>query len=255
LITDLTIVNVDASKRDLAIAQYRRVRNMLEDRGIVVGTYISGTSVTPAAERRTYPPTAVDLADLPPGARYVGSWPSEPNRKIIDVTDLATRHAFQARLRVLWEALPAPVRFVDNAAVHPAVGNGQPWQAYCQNMEEIRKIGESLGSRVIFNISLHVGTLSDEQTRELIQAVGHGGIALEMPWHPNIRRSKQATQSAVQRYRQLLDSGMGIILVSADGTPASELRAWVTTWRRPDDHLYVAGSFWKPPDMNLYSMQ
>ena len=33
-----------------------------------------------------------------------------------DVSDAATRHAFQAGLTQLWQQSPAPIRFVDNAA-------------------------------------------------------------------------------------------------------------------------------------------
>src|ERR1035437_2975561 len=113
--------------------------------------------------------------------------------KIIDVTDPATRHAFQQGIKRLWEQTPAPVRFIDNAGIHRSAGKSQPWSSYCANIEEIRKIGESMGSLQIFNLSLHVGEMSDEETSQLIKVVGKGGILLEMPWHENIRTNPAAT--------------------------------------------------------------
>ena len=175
-----------------------------------------------------------------------------PYRKLIDVTDPETRRAFHAGIRRLWEQSPAPVRFVDNAAVHSSTGVGQPWSSYCANIEEIRKLGESMGSLQIFNISVHVGEMSDEETRLLIKAVGPDGILLEMPWHKNIQNSPAATERARKRYRQLLDSGMGIILAPPGVAPPQDLVDWVRTWRKPTDHLYLAGAFFKAPDMNLF---
>lgn len=35
---------------------------------------------------------------MPSNAHYFGSWPGEPRRKIIDVTDPDTRRAFQAAM-------------------------------------------------------------------------------------------------------------------------------------------------------------
>ncbi|MGA8144165.1 MAG: hypothetical protein WB987_09785 [Candidatus Acidiferrales bacterium] len=253
IITDLAIEKVDPANEDAAAKQYKKLRHDLEARGIYVGTYTSGRTVGPAAEQTSYPPGSVAIEQMPASARYTSSWPGQPDRKIIDVTDPATRHAFQKGLRQLWESVPAPIRFVDNAAVHPALGRGEPWKAYCENMGEIRRIAESQGSRVIFNIAMHVALLSDEDTRELIEAVGRdNGIALEMPWHPNIQKSPEATAKAQARYRQLLDSGLVVIMIPVD-TPASKLSGWIQTWRKPSDHLYISGVFWKAPDLTAYS--
>jgi hypothetical protein len=254
LITDFVIRDIKPGDSGRAVQRYKTIRNLLEARGMYVGTYVSGTTVGPQADQTVYPPASVSLEQMPATARYVGSWPGQPNRKIIDVTDTDTRHAFQAGMRQMWESMPAPVRFVDNAAVHRSAGRGQPWGAYCKNMEEIRKIGEFLGSRVIFNISAHIGTLSDEETEQLMQAVRDGGVALEMPWAPAIRQSKEATERAKARYRQLLDSGMGIVMIPVDA-PEDALADWVHTWRKPTDHLYISGTFWKPPNMKIHRVQ
>ena len=108
-------------------------------------------------------------------------------------------------------------------------------------------------SRVIFNISVHVGQLSDQDFRLLTDAIAQGGLALEMPWHPNVRRDPEATARAQMRYRQLLDTGMAIVLIPVDGTPAETLAAWVNSWRKPTDHLYISTPFFKapPPFLNV----
>lgn len=112
-------------------------------------------------------------------------------------------------------------------------------------------MGTAMGSRQVFNIGVHVGLMSDEETRQLMSAVADHGILLEMPWHSIIRRDAQQTERAVIRYRELLDSGMGVILMPIDGDP-QELVKWVRTWRKPTDHLYISGVFYKAPDMGLF---
>jgi hypothetical protein len=93
--------------------------------------------------------------------------------------------------------------------------------------------------------------MSDEETRQLMAAVADHGIALEMPWHPNIRRSAVQTERAKVRYRQLLDSGMGIVMMPIDGDP-QQLVDWVRTWRKPADRLYISGAFYKAPDLQFF---
>jgi hypothetical protein len=254
VVTDLTIIDVLPTDRDTK-EHYEKVRKLLESRGIYVGTYISGTTVEPQAVQNSFPPVAVAVEQMPPNARYVGSWPAHPERKIIDVTDPDTRRAFQAGIAQSWQSVPAPLRFVDNAAIHPAVERTQPWEAYCDNIEEIRKIAESQNSRVIFNISMHVGLMSDEETRRLIEAIGpDNGVALEMPWHPTIQKSKEATAKAVARYRQLLDNGLVVIMIPVNIQP-NVLSDWIRTWRKPSDHLYISGIFWKQPDLQAFSAE
>ncbi|MGC1684420.1 MAG: hypothetical protein WA734_02260, partial [Candidatus Acidiferrales bacterium] len=249
IITDLQILDVKPGARAAAIEQYHKLRHGLSSRGFYVGTYISGRTVGPASDQTVYPPGSVAIEQMPANARYVGSWPGQPDREIIDVRDPDTRHAFQTGIKELWEREPSSIRFVDNAAVQPAVVRGEPWKAYCDNMREIRMLAESQGSRAIFNIAMHVGLLTDEEARQLIEAIGpDNGVALEMPWHPSIQKSPEATAKAVSRYRQLLDSGLVVIMIPVDMQP-SVLSDWIRKWKKPTDHLYISGIFWKAPDL------
>jgi hypothetical protein len=253
LVTDLTIADTRNKSPEAAMQQYQALRELLTSYGLAVGTYISGTTAEPEAMETKWPWAVVPLEWMTPDSLYVGVLPDEPYRKIINVSDPATRRAFQANIRKLWEETPAPVRFIDNAAIHPSAGKGQPWASYCQNMKEIRELGEAMGSVQIFNVSVHVGELSDAEANQLIEAVGHGGILLEMPWHQNIRSNAAATERARFRYRQLLDAGMAIIMAEPGAEPSSQLVKWVDTWRKPSDHLYFGGAFWKAPNPALYN--
>jgi hypothetical protein len=254
LITDFAVSDSNPQDHAAAVQRYQKIRRMLESEGISVGTYISGRSVMPKSAQTRYPASTMVAEDMPATSRFWGTWPGQPNRRIIDVSDPTTRHNLQAGIKRLWEQNPAPVRFVDNAAVHRSAGRDQAWPDYCANIREIRQLGESMGSKVIFNISAHVGMLSDEDARELIDAVGDGGIALEMPWHPNIQKSPAETRKAELRYRQLLDSGMAIVMIPVK-MDVEALAAWVRTWKKPADHLYISGVFWKPPELAVYKLQ
>jgi hypothetical protein len=247
LVTDFMILNVKPGQLVDAETRYTKVRALLQSRGMYVGTYISGTTVSPQLTRDTYPANAVSIEQMPHDAHYAGTWPKEPDRKIIDVTDQYTRLALQTNIGKLWITIPAPLRFVDNAAFHHAVGGTQSWQAQCEHLAQLRALAESQGSRVIFNISMHVGMLSDEETRELVDAVRDNGIALEMPWSPIIQSNPSATAKAQARYRQLLDGGMAIILIPVN-IDQEALARWIRTWKKPSDHLYLSGIFWKPPE-------
>lgn len=251
LITDFAITNVDQIGNDAAVKEYEVTRRILKSWGLAVGTYISGTTVLPETRETRWPWQTVPSEWMPATARYVGNWPTMPYRKIMDVSDPETMRSFHKGLKRLWEQSPAPVRFVDNAAIHSSAGKGQPWNAYCANILEIRKIGESMGSLQVFNVALHVGMLSNEETQDLITAVGGNGIALEMPWSSAIRKDGSLSRNAEVRYRQLLDAGTGIILLPLD-VDAEQLASWVRTWRKPTDHLYIGGSFFKPPDMKVF---
>jgi hypothetical protein len=251
LITDFEITNVPSIGREEAQKQYSTTRRQLEAYGLAVGTYISGISTMPEAEQTCWPPNTVPVERMPASARYSGSWPGMPHRKVIDVRDGKTCLALRRGILREWEQVPAAVRFVDNAAIHHSTGAGQDWSAYCANIKEIRAMGAGMGSRQIFNIAVHVGFMSDEETRQLMDAVCDHGIALEMPWHPNIRRSAVQTERARVRYRQLLDSGMGIVMMPIDGDP-QQLVDWVRTWRKPADRLYISGAFYKAPDLQFF---
>ncbi len=211
LITDFAITNTSSIGHSQAVKDYEAVRRLLTSYGLAVGTYVSGVTVSREGDEKQWPWESVPAEWMPPTTRYVGTWPGIPTRKIIDVSVPATRHALHLGIYRLWKEHPAPVRFVDNAGVHRSTGLGQSWKAYCDNMREIRQMGEKMGSRQIFNLSLHVGSMSDRETKQLMRAVGDNGIALETPWHPNIRKDAALTEKAKNRYRQLLDSGMGIV--------------------------------------------
>jgi hypothetical protein len=255
LVTDLSVIDIPAGGREAAAKQYKSVRKKLEARGMAVGTYVSGSTVIPETEQNHYPPANVSIEQMPPNSKYAGSWPGHTTRRIVDIADADTRHALQAGIRQLWENVPAPLRFVDNVPAHRKVSSSTPpWEATCKHIEELRKIAESLGSRVVLNIPMHVGELSDQEARQLMEAVGQNGIALEMPWSEGIRKSNEATKRAANRYRQFLDSGMAIILIAVK-TPEGQLTAWVGSWRKPTDHIYIASPFFKQPDMSLYMLQ
>ena len=229
-----------------AEGEYRAIRELLESKGLTVGTYTSGTTVRPAEELKSLPYETVPIEWMPTTFASIGAWPGQPRRKIIDVTDVPTRRALQNGIRRLWERYPAPMRFVDNAGAHSSVGGKQNWQATCANIYEIRRLGESLGCHLVFNVAVHVGSLSDDEAGQLIRAVGENGILVEVPWAPGVRASQALTAKAEARYRQLLDSGMTVIILFFE-VPSDALLDWVATGRRPADHLYVGWPFWKKP--------
>jgi hypothetical protein len=254
LITNFAIFDVPPGGQDQAARQYKKIRKELESKGLIVGTYISGTTVIPESEQDHYPPANVSIEQMPPDSKYVGSWPGHATRKIVDLTDTKTRLALEAGIKQQWQRFPGPVVFVDNMPAPPGSANGQPWEATCKHIEELGKIAKTQGARLLFNMPMHVGELSERQTQQLIHAVGQNGISLEMPWHANIRKSKEATERAQKRYRELLDTGMAVVMTPVN-TPEDQLTAWVRTWRKPTDHLYIASSYFKQPDMSVYMLQ
>jgi hypothetical protein len=254
LATDFAVQDVPAGGQEAAAERYKKVRKMLESKKMWVGTYVSGTTVLPESEENHYPYSAVPIEQLPATTHYSGSWPGHPSRRTVDISDAGSRRALELGIRRLWEKEPAPLRFIDNMPPHPRVLKTQPWETSCKYIQELREMGESLGSVVIFNIAMHVGALSDQDTRQLIQAVGHGGICLEMPWSATIRRDQAATKEAERRYLQLLDSGMAIVMIAVK-TPEGDLKHWVQSWRRPEDHVYLGAAFFKPPDPSIYMLQ
>ena len=215
LVTDFAVVNLEAIGQGKAEKDYQAIRQLLGSYGLTVGTYVSGTSVVPEARETQWPWPRVPIEWMPSGSHYNGTWPNTPYRKMIDVTDPATRHALQDGLKRLWQQHPAPVRFVDNAAAHHALGGPQPWSGYCANMEEIRKLGESMGSLQIFNIALHVEDLSDEETRQLVRRSDRA----ELRW-----RCRGPRTSAITQARRNAQS-------SAIGN--CSIPAWESSWFLP----------------------
>ena len=243
LALDLTVPNGDRAE------QHREeITRQLHDKGMTAGTYTSGTTVEPLADVKLWPYDKVPTEWMPPDFKSVGAWPKEPSRKIIDVADAPTRHALQEGIQRLWRGSPAPIRFVDNAASHSSTGGTQPWSAYCANIREIRAIGESQGSRLVFNVSVHLGLLSDADAEALIGAVGrNNGILLEDPWGAGIRKSASLTKKQEARYRQLLSHGISIVMLPVN-MPADALMDWVHKWQQPSDRLYLGWPFFKKPN-------
>lgn len=252
LVTDLTIANAHKLSDASAEEQYKALRDTLTSYGLTTGTYISGTTVEPIERETKYPWAVVPLESMPESAIYTGTVVDEPYRKVIDVSDLGTRRAFQSVVKSLWEVSPATVRFIDNAAVHASAGREQGWASYCLNMKELRELAEGQGAVAIFNVAVHPGEMSDAETSELIEAIGHGGLMLEMPWHTDIRKNPAATERARSRYRQLLDAGVAIIMAEPGAEPSNALVDWVNSWRKPTDHIYFAGAFWKQPSAKYF---
>lgn len=248
LITDLSVIQVKPGGMQAAQAQFRSLKSEWQGRGMIVGTYISGRRVVPATDIVQYPPSEVTIEQMPQSAKYITNGQGDARRRIIDLSDPATRHAFQAQVRAIWESEPARLRFVDDAAVHSSAGKEQAWSAYCDNMRELRVIAHEQGSRVIFDIAAHIGRLSNQELQQLIAAVGSDGISLEMPFHVAIASDPRETEAARRAYRRLLDSGVAVILIPTDGRD-HVLAEWVRTWRRSSDHLYISEPFWKPPDL------
>jgi len=246
LVLDLSISN---RPDDPAAAERERsgIQQLLTSRGMTVGTYISGTTVAPRADIRYLPYDKVPAEWMPEGFAAAGSWPGEPQRKIIDVTDARTRRALHDGIRRLWRQSDACLRFVDNAASHSSTGGKQPWAAQCANIREIRRLGESLGCRLVFNVSVQPALLSDSGAGQLAKAIGRGnGILLEDPWGEATRKSPALTRQAQAFYRRLLDQGIAVIMLPVKISTGT-LLGWVGTWRLPTDRLYLGWSFWKQP--------
>lgn len=245
LVLDLSVPN----QPDLNAAERERagIQQLLGAKGMTAGTYTSGTTVEPLASIKLWPYDRVPIEWMPKGFAAADSWPGDPERKIVDVTDRRTRRALQDGIRRLWQQCDAPIRFVDNAASHGSTGGKQPWEAYCANIHEIRLLGESLGSRMVFNVSVHMAMLSDVEAAQLIRAVGPGyGILLEDPWGEATRKSPELTRKAQARYRQFMEAGTAIVMLPVN-IPVEALLDWVGTWRKPSDRLYAGWPFWKQP--------
>jgi hypothetical protein len=235
-----------------AEALYNQVRSGIEQYPIVVGVYVSGTTLVPQAEENYWPYPTVPLEWMPADAVYSDTWPGDPDRKIINVTNTSTVQALQTGIKTLWEEHPAPIYFVDNAAANSVQGGAQPWQAQCDNIMGIRKMAEAMGAVVIFNVATLPGLMSASDTDELIQAIGNdNAIMLEDPWDPYIRARSNLTQAAVNTYRQILDSGIAVIMLplNVDG---ELLAQWINTWRKSADNLYIGWAFFTAPDPTVY---
>ena len=254
LTTDLAVNFTNGMSTTTAESIYNSARNALINaqgsggQPILVGTYISGTVVEPQVYESSWPYPRVTQESMPLDAVYSGSYPGYPYEEIIDVTDANTVQALQAGIKNSWAEHPASLYMIDNAAANSIQGGTQPWQAQMNNLMGIREMANAMGSAVVFNISTLVGLMSDSDTNALIQAVGEGNaIMLEDPWDSSIQSDPTKTQAAVNAYRQILDSGIAVVMLPVS-TSGQTLSSWIQTWRKPTDNLYIASAFYHPPD-------
>jgi hypothetical protein len=258
IVTDLEANSVnyaDSTSVNNAKNAYNQARTTLMSRGLLVGRYISGTNVEPMANEDRYPYSIVPIENMPSFAKYYGQWSSsQPWRMIINVSDAPTRAAFQTQIKQEWQKNPSNIYFLDNAANHE--GSTQPWADQCKNMYEINQLAQSMGARAIFNISMLPGGISDTDMNLLVNALNGGGVTFEQPWEAVVSNSATLTANAVKQYRRLLDSGIAVVMIAqnsaSQATPA-QLKAWVATWRKPSDPLYLSLSFFTAPDPTIYN--
>ncbi|HVY67794.1 MAG TPA: fibronectin type III domain-containing protein [Patescibacteria group bacterium] len=218
---------------------------------VLVGTYISGTTVQQVGEDPNWPYARVPLEWMPGDAAYIGTWPGDPGREVVDVTSTATVQALQTNIKTLWAQHPSSLYMVDNAASNSVQGGTQPWAAQCANIQQLRQIANSQGSAVVFNVAAPPGLVSPSDYAQLMAAVGEGNaIMLEDPWDNAVRASSTLTQLAANTYRQLSDYGISVVMIpgingQADGETLSQ---WVQSWRQPADAMYISGAFYLAPD-------
>ena len=257
LATDLSVELTNGSttiSTTTAEGLYNSVRSTLINaqgpggQPILVGRYISGTTLVPQAEETGWPYGTVPLEWMPASSTYIGTWPGQPWREIIDVTSTSTVQALQAGIQTLWAEHPSSLYMVDNAAANSVQGGTQPWQAQCNNIMGIREIANAMGSAVVFNVAAPPGLVSASDIDTLIQAVGEGNaLMFEDPWEASVQASSTLTQVAVNTYRQMLNSGIAVVMLPVS-TSGETLSSWVQTWRKLTDNLYIASAFYTAPD-------
>jgi hypothetical protein len=248
VIGGFSIKDVPYGQSSDAIRKFAFLRQRFQRNGIIVGSYISGTTAIHELSLRQFPANAVSMEDLSVKTRYLGPWLRDPTQAVVSLSDKALRRDFENEIRILWLHVISPVRFVDNAAVHPRVAPMQPWTDYCDHMKALRIIATSLRATVIFNVFVRPWELSEQETKQLIEAVGRGNaIALPLPWSKQIKNDKNATGWAIYRYRQLLDAGIAVIMIPSSDAPTRDLIHWVWTWSKPNDLIYYSTPTWSDP--------
>ncbi len=248
LVGGFYIKDVVYGESDAAIKKSGFLRQTLRRKRILYGSYISGTTVIHELSLTKYPADAVSIEDLPPKMHYLGAWLRQPDQTVVDLSDTYSREELQKAIHQLWQHTPSLMRFIDNAAVHPRVALLQPWDAYCKNMAELRDMAEAAKANVIFNVFVRPWELSDKEVNQLTAAVGPGNaISLPLPWSKSIKDDKTANAWAIYRYRQILKSGVVVILIPSDDAPIEELIHWTSTWKKPNDHIYYASPIWEAP--------
>jgi hypothetical protein len=257
--TDLTIAHVNFSNSSSASAAkslYEEAHIAMTGLGIITGNYISGSNVIAIENQRQYPYQAVQRGQMPPTAKYCGTWPGQSWRSFICVTDAATRKVFHDQIRMQWESIPAPLHLVDNAASYEGGPLGvQPWADQCANMKEINAVAQSLGQKVVFNVAWVPHQISAMDMATLVDALKGAGISSEQPFETYVSSNSTLARRAIREYRQLLDAGIAVVMIAVarpGQATAEQLASWVSTWRRAGDSLYLSQAFWKKPDPKAY---
>lgn len=244
------ISKVVYGQSDEAIRMYGYLHQKFIYNKIYLGSYMSATTVIHELSLTKYPADAVSMEELSPKTKLLGPWMRDGTHQVVDLTDPASRKDLQNNIHLLWAHVPVQLRFLDNAAVHPRVAAGQPWAAYCANMKELRKLAEYTDANTMFNVFVRPWEMSDEETKQLIDAVGWGNaVSLPLPWSKSIKDDKNANAWAIYRYRQMLKAGLAIVLVPSDDAPEEALVHWVSTWKQKGDHIYYAFPEWKAPTL------
>jgi hypothetical protein len=248
MIGGLFIKDVAYGDSSSGVRAFDALRTDLMYKQMQVGTYISGTTVAHEDVITKYPADAVAIEDISVKTKFLGPWLRDPSQQVVDLSDVGSRLSLEGGINQLWAHVPAFIRFVDNAAVHPRVAAMQPWENYCINMTVLTVLAASHQTHLIFNVFARPWELSDQETVQLINAVGFAnGVSFPLPWSLSIKDDKRAAGWAVYRYRQLLDKGIAVILIPSKEAPAGELSKWIATWRRSTDPLYIAAPYWDEP--------
>jgi len=250
LVAGLYVKDVAYGQSDAAMEQMSALYSELRQKHILSGSYISGTTALHELTLTKYPANAASIEDMSLKVHYLGPWIREPDQQVVDLKDGLSRHELQFDIRELWLHIPVVMRFVDNAAVHPRVARMQPWNVYCDNISALRGGAEAGNGNAVFNIFVRPWEMSNDDMKQLINAVagnGGNGVSFPLPWSKSIKDDKNALGWAIYRYRQLLDHHISVILVPSDDAPQNDLYNWMYSWRRPGDRLYIAWPYWEAP--------
>lgn len=235
-----------ATNRGLRAAVERALPALRNRPGWQVGpAAMSANTVLPRALIEFHPANIIAVEDMPADAAYAGSWPGTPERRMIDVTHVPTSAALA---RLIGDHFAGHrVGFVDNALRHPGVARGAPpWTAQCAHVRRIREEADRRGTVLFFNIAGHPGQWTAAETDELVAALGRRhGITLETPLHPAFN-TDAGRAAAAATYRRLLDADIGVLMLPL-GVDAEQLWAWVKSWRRPTDPVWIQWNWLEPP--------
>lgn len=216
----------------------------LRARGVIVGLGLSGTNVSSTASK--VPSEFVTWESW--GSDYhadLGLWPGEPWRTILDIRDPPTARRM---VQLLGERFAGwPVAFIDNG---PDLNYWINGDAKCRFIRMLADEGTRRGCRLWMNVYVCIGTITrDDPTgknlRTFIDSVKGHALVTEVPWHKNMKAGAADTARAIVEYRAILDAGIPILMIETV-EPVDVLAAWVKTWRKPTDPLWIAWQFNQP---------